>query len=68
LYDSSASQHLFSCHERFLNFVSIPPKPIRGADNGMFNAIGKGELPIFLPNGDTQSWILLKDVLYAPSM
>ena len=40
LYDSSASQHLSPSREQFLNFVSIPPKPIRGADNGTFNAIG----------------------------
>ena len=40
LYDSSMSQHLSPSQEWFLNFVSISPKPIRGADNGMFNAIG----------------------------
>ncbi|KAF8548566.1 hypothetical protein OG21DRAFT_1381450, partial [Imleria badia] len=59
LYDSGASQHLSPSRERFLNFVSIPPKPIRGADNGTFNAIGRGDLPIYLPNGDTRSRILL---------
>ena len=53
LYDSGASQHLSLCCEHFLNFISIPPKPIRGADNGTFNAIGHGDLPIYLPNGDT---------------
>ena len=53
LYDSGVSQHLSPCHECFLNFVSIPPKPIRGADNGTFNTIGHGDLPIYLPNGDT---------------
>ena len=34
----------------------------------MFNAIGRGDLPIFLPNGNTRSQILLRNVLYAPSM
>ena len=53
LYDSGASQHFSLCCEHFLNFISIPPKPIRGADNGTFNAIGHGDLPIYLPNGDT---------------
>ena len=68
LYDSGASQHLSPYHECFLNFVSIPPKPIRGADNGMFNTIGHDDLPIYLPNGDTRSHILLWDVLYVLSM
>ena len=51
-----------------ISYLCIPPKPIRGADNGTFNAIGQGDLPIYLPNGNTRSQILLKDVLYAPSM
>ena len=59
LYNSGASQHLSLCHEYFLNFISIPPKPIRGADNGTFDAIGCGDLPIYLPNRDTQSCVLL---------
>ena len=40
LYDSGTSQHLSSCCEQFINFVTIPHKPIQGADNGMFNEIG----------------------------
>ena len=27
-YDSGASQHLSLCHEQFIKFVAIPPKPI----------------------------------------
>ena len=53
LYNSGASQHLSPCREHFLNFISIPSKPIRGADNRMFDAIGHGDLPIYLPNRDT---------------
>ena len=68
LYHSGMSQHLSPCCERFLNFISISPKPIRGADNRTFHAIGRGDLPIYLPNGDTRSRVLLQDVLYAPSM
>jgi hypothetical protein len=44
LYDSGVSQHLSPSHEHFINFISIPPKPIRGADNSTFNTIGKGDL------------------------
>ena len=53
LYDSGVLQHLSLYHECFLNFISIPPKSIRGADNRMFDAIGRGDLPIYLPNEDT---------------
>ena len=67
-YDSGASQHLSPCHKQFLNFTMILARPIRGADNGMFNATGKGDLLIFLPNGNTHSRIILKDVLYMPTM
>ena len=52
----------------FLNFTMILARPIRGADNGMFNATGKGDLPIFLPSGDTYLHIILKDVLYMPTI
>ena len=40
LYDSGTLQHLSPCCKQFLNFISIPPKPIQSADNGMFDAIG----------------------------
>ena len=54
--------------KQFLNFTTILARPIRGADNGMFNTTGKGDLLIFLPNGGTHSHIILKDVLYTPTM
>ena len=53
LYNSGALQHLSSSCECFLNFASIPPKPIWGADNSTFNAIGKSNLPIYLLNGSS---------------
>lgn len=55
LYDSGVLQHLSPSRKHFVNFVSIPPKPIRGADNGTFHAIRKGDLPIYmyLPNGSS---------------
>ena len=68
LYDSGALQHLSPSRKCFLNFASIPPKPIWGANNSTFNAIGKNDLPIYLLNGSSQTYVLLKDVLYAPSM
>ena len=68
LYDSGASQHMSSARTHFVNFVTIPPKPIWSVDNHTFNAIGRGNLHVHLPNGEKRSCILLKDVLYTPSM
>ena len=53
----------------FINFVEIDPKLITAADKRSFNAIGKGDMWVFLPNGDERSSrVLLKEVLYAPTM
>jgi len=68
LYDSGASRHMSGHHHRFTNFIEIEPKPITAANKRAFHAIRKGDMLIDIPNGDTTSNILLKDVLYAPSM
>lgn len=38
------------------------------ADGGTFDAVGKGDMHITLPNGKSITRILLKDVLCAPKM
>jgi transposase InsO family protein len=69
LYDSGATRHMSGFRHRFLNFVEIEPKPISTADKRTFSATGKGDMYINVPNGDLPpSKILLKDVLYAPTM
>ena len=68
LYDSGASQHLSPYREHFINFVDITPKPIMAADKRTFDATGRGDLYVEIPNGNTKARILLKNVLYAPSM
>lgn len=69
LYDSGATRHMSGARHRFINYVEIPEKPISAADNRTFSAIGKGDMYILIPNGPGgESRVLLKDVLYAPSM
>ena len=69
LYDSGATRHMSGFCHRFLNFVEIVPKPISTADKQTFSATGKGDMYINIPNGDLPpSKILLKDVLYTPTM
>lgn len=68
LYDSGASHHMSSHCHRFVTFKEIEPCPISAADNCSFNAIGQGNVYIDVPNGDSTSKVLLRDVLYAPHM
>ncbi|KAG2117136.1 uncharacterized protein F5147DRAFT_531746, partial [Suillus discolor] len=57
-----------SYRELFHDFVSISPNPITTVDKHTFEAISKGNIMIQLPNGESNTRILLKDVLYAPKM
>jgi hypothetical protein len=68
LYDSGASRHMSPYREHFENYVSIMPKPIAAADKRYFQAIGKGDLRIRIPNGSGSTTALLKDVLHCPDM
>ena len=51
LYDSGASKHMSARRDEFINYVPTEPKPIRAADKRTFDAIGKGDLRVRLPNG-----------------
>ena len=68
LFDSGASRHMSSYRDHFMNFKSIVPKAITAANKHTFEAIGKGDLTILIPNGSSTTHILLCDVLYAPKM
>ncbi|THH04537.1 hypothetical protein EW146_g10150, partial [Bondarzewia mesenterica] len=66
--DTGASHHMSPYRDEFIEFVSIPPKPISAADKCTFMAMGRGTVVIRLLNGDVTSTVTLKDVLYAPSI
>ena len=68
LYDSGASRHMSSYRHKFVNYIDIELRTITAADSGTFQAIGRGDMHIEVPNGKTTSCILLRDVLYAPKM
>ena len=68
LFDSGASCHMSGYHHRFINFVEIQPKPITAADKRQFYANGKGNMYLEVPNGNSHSRVLLRDVLYSPTM
>jgi hypothetical protein len=68
LYDSGASRHMSPYQHKFINFIPIKKKLLTAADGGHFEAVGKGNMRISMPNGRTIITILLKDVLYALKM
>ena len=68
LYDSGASRHMSPYRDHFENYIPIIPKSITAADKHYFQAIGKGDLQVKIPNGTHMTTILLKDVLHCPAI
>ena len=69
LYDSGATRHMSGFRHKFLDFTRIEPVPITTADKRSFEATGKGNMYVHIPNkNQPNSRILLKDVLYASAM
>ena len=48
--------------------MEIPPKPFQSTAKTSFQAVGKGELVIDIPNGVKASQVRLTEVLYAPKV
>jgi len=68
LYDSRCTNHISPFREQFENYVDITPKRFRAANQETFNAIGRGELVINIPNGSESSLLRLENALYAPGL
>jgi len=68
VYNSGCTSHISPYRENFENFVEIPPKPFRAANKQDFQAIGKGEMVIDMPNGTDISQLCLTEVLYSPKV
>jgi hypothetical protein len=68
VYDSGASCHMSPYKEAFTNLRPITPESILTGNNQTFEAVGMGNLPVKVPNGDGFTSITLSDVLYTPSI
>ncbi len=68
LYDSGASRHMSPFRHRFVSYRPIDPRPITAADKRVFYAVGTGDLQVEVPNGESSSSVVLRDVLHAPDM
>jgi len=66
VFDSGATTYISLYRSDFTTFEPIPPKVLRAANKQGFCAIGKGEMVLDLPNGDTTSKLCLSKVLYSP--
>lgn len=68
IYDFGASSHMTPYRHKFIEFKPIPPHQILTVNAGTFTVTGIGKIKVLVPNGKSSSSILLKNVLYAPSM
>ena len=68
LYDSGATRHMSPHRNRLENYKEIAPKSITVVDQRSFQATGRGDLLIRIPNGKGSTPMLLKDVLHCPDI
>jgi hypothetical protein len=68
LYDPGASRRMSPYNHRFETYQAIPPRAIMATDERVFYDVGIGDLRIEVPHGESNSVILLRDVLHAPNM
>ena len=64
LYDSGCTNHISLYHERFKNFEQTFSQSFKAANKQSFNTIGKGDLVIDIPNGNSSTKLRLIDVQY----
>jgi hypothetical protein len=64
IYDSGATTHMSPSRGKFVDFMSIEPKAVKGADKTIFMATGIGRMKIDLPNGNETTSVTLRDALY----
>jgi hypothetical protein len=68
LLDLGASRHMSPFCKSFATYRPIEARPITTANNQVFHAIGMGDLPIKVLNGELSTKIVLRDVLYTPEL
>jgi len=67
IYNSGATQHMIPSRHRLINFQPIQPQGILAADKKHFEAIGKGDMFVQVPNGNKSKKIYVKNMLYTPN-
>jgi transposase InsO family protein len=69
LYDTGATRHISPFRSDFKTYSPLtPPILFNTANKQRFQAIGSGSMAIQVPNGGIENEVLLRGVLYAPSV
>ncbi|KDQ10007.1 hypothetical protein BOTBODRAFT_36628 [Botryobasidium botryosum FD-172 SS1] len=68
VYSTGVPHHISPYRKDFVTFAPIEPKVFKSALGSRLIATGIGDLPIFVPNGDDERPILLKNAYYAPKL
>ncbi|THH07316.1 hypothetical protein EW145_g3457 [Phellinidium pouzarii] len=65
---SNEEWHITPYCRDFVSFCTITPKALTAANKAPFHAIGEGELQINLPNGGSETQMMLQATLYSPEV
>ena len=68
LYDSGCTNHISPYRTAFEDFINIPPRFFKAANQQTFSTIGKGDVVINVPNGECFTQLRLQGVLYSPNV
>ncbi|OJA11515.1 hypothetical protein AZE42_10947, partial [Rhizopogon vesiculosus] len=68
IVDSGATSHFCPDRSKFTTFVPIELQNVHTADRSSISAIGRRDVLIDLPLGNTSTQVTLKDTLYTPKM
>ncbi|THH06846.1 hypothetical protein EW145_g3795 [Phellinidium pouzarii] len=68
IVDSGCTRHITPYCRDFVSFHTITPKALTAANKAPFHAIGEGELQINLPNGRSETQMMLQATLYSPEV
>jgi len=68
LYNSGASHHMTPYQHLLEDYSPTTDKLINAANQQSFHAVSTGNLHITVPNGESTTPIMLKNMLYAPEI
>jgi len=68
LFDSGTTRHISPYRDMFENYTEIPRKSFNAANQQKFDAVGKGEMVIEVPNGVDATKLQLTEVLFSPEV
>ena len=68
IFDSGCTAHVSPYRELFTNYTPIDSIPITAANKTYFQAIGRGDVEVALPNGRDTTRMILRNVLHCPGI